>query len=142
MSLPTTPEPRDPDQQPKTNAEDMHDTLPLHEPLHEPLGATTASAAAGAPPEAGAPAAPADAPTQVQTPEQAPVQAPGRPGPRIGTVVWGLIVIVAAVLVVASLTLPFTIDPTIAIISVLIGFGALLIIGGIWAAISQRADRR
>ncbi|KAB1657521.1 hypothetical protein [Pseudoclavibacter sp. CFCC 11306] len=130
MSLPTTPEPHDPDQRPKTNREDMHDTLPLH----EPLGATTASAAAGAPPAAGAPAAPADAPTQVQ--------APGRPGPRIGTVVWGLIVIVAAVLVVASLTLPFTIDPTIAIISVLIGFGALLIIGGIWAAISQRADRR
>ena len=138
MSLPTTPEPHDPDQRPKTNCEDMHDTLPLDEPLHEPLGATTASAAAGAPAETGAPAEPADAPTQMQT----PVQAPGRPGPRIGTVVWGLIVIVAAVLVVASLTLPFTIDPTIAIISVLIGFGALLIIGGIWAAISQRADRR
>lgn len=138
MSLPTTPEPHDPVQRPKTNTEDTHDTLPLHEPLHEPLGATTASAAAGAPAETGAPAEPADAPTQMQT----PVQAPGRPGPRIGTVVWGLIVIVAAVLVVASLTLPFTIDPTIAIISVLIGFGALLIIGGIWAAIGQRADRR
>lgn len=61
---------------------------------------------------------------------------------RLGSIIWGLVVIAFAVLATVTLTLPFTIDPTLVVIGLLLGLGALLVIGGIWAALRQRRGPR
>ncbi|WP_138442197.1 hypothetical protein [Sinomonas susongensis] len=63
-----------------------------------------------------------------------------RQGPRVGTIVWGAVVVVIAGLLVSSRLGWFTVDPGLAAVALLILAGLGLVVGGgLAAARSRRA---
>ena len=61
-------------------------------------------------------------------------------GPRVGTIVWGAVVVAIAGLLVASRLGWFTVDPSVAAVAILILAGLGLVVGGgLAAARSRRA---
>ena len=71
-----------------------------------------------------------------------PVDAPETPGPlpaegpraRVGTVVWGLIVLALAALIIVSRLGLVALNGTYVLIGLMIGAGAALVIGGLLSA--------
>ncbi|MEE1620590.1 hypothetical protein ACQ3I4_10375 [Zafaria sp. Z1313] len=63
--------------------------------------------------------------TQRQDPGQEEVRLP------VGTLVFGLVVVAIGLLMLVSLLYSFTLDPAITIVSLVVGAGLLLVIGGI-----------
>ena len=58
----------------------------------------------------------------------------GRPGVRVGTVVWGLIVLALAALIIISRLGLVVLNGTYVLIGLMIGAGAALVIGGLLSA--------
>lgn len=69
-------------------------------------------------------------------PEVQERQAPDgpRPGARVGTVVWGLIVLALAALIIISRLGIVALNGTYVLIGLMIGAGAALVIGGLLSA--------
>ncbi|MDQ0755453.1 hypothetical protein [Arthrobacter sp. B3I4] len=58
----------------------------------------------------------------------------GTPGARVGTIVWGLIVLVLAALIIISRLGLVVLNGTYVLIGLMIGAGAALVIGGLLSA--------
>lgn len=71
------------------------------------------------------------------TPDGTPLvteNAPAREGARVGTVVWGLIVLALAALIIISRLGLVVLNGTYVLIGLMIGAGAALVIGGLVSA--------
>lgn len=65
---------------------------------------------------------------------QSGADAPQQPSARVGTIVWGLIVLaLAAIIIVAQLGI-VTLNGTYVLIGLMIGAGAALVVGGLLSA--------
>ncbi len=73
------------------------------------------------------------------TPEPSPSPATSRRQVRTGTIVWGLLIISAAVLLLAWLLTDITLDPLAVLLGLLLGGGAALLIGGAVSAFGSRS---
>ncbi len=60
--------------------------------------------------------------------------APQQPSARVGTIVWGLIVLALAALIIVAQLGVVTLNGTYVLIGLMIGAGAALIIGGLLSA--------
>ncbi|WP_253182802.1 hypothetical protein [Arthrobacter sp. SW1] len=69
--------------------------------------------------------------------EQGPLQ---EKGPRVGTVVWGLVVMALAALIVISKLGLVALDGNLVLIGLMIGAGAALIIGGLVSAGTRKRN--
>lgn len=85
----------------------------------------------------------------MDTQEQGPVQENGslqpqeparEQGPRVGTVVWGLVVMALAALIVISKLGLVALDGNLVLIGLMIGAGAALIIGGLVSAGTRKRN--
>ena len=65
---------------------------------------------------------------------------PGSQRARVGTVVWGLIVLALAALIIISRLGIVTLDGTYVLIGLMIGAGAALVIGGLLSARGRDKD--
>lgn len=81
-------------------------------------------------------------------PAQQQQQAPARPlaptGPRptrVGTIVWGAMVLVACAFVAQATLAPGTLDATAWVTALVLGLGVLLLVAGV-AAVVKQARRR
>ncbi len=75
-----------------------------------------------------------------ETPEAAATDTRGRPGARVGTVVWGLIVLALAALIIISRLGLVALNGTYVLIGLMIGAGAALVIGGLLSARGRDKD--
>lgn len=80
--------------------------------------------------EHGGPAAP---------PRSAPPEPPEDSPARVGTIVWGLIVVALAVLIIVAQLGIVALNGTYVVIGLMIGAGAALVIGGLLSA--RRGDK-
>jgi|GEM_PF-1627273 len=64
------------------------------------------------------------------------------PGPRVGTVVWGLVIVALAALIIISKLGVIALNGNYVLIGLMIGAGAALIIGGLVSARSRNAKSR
>lgn len=71
-------------------------------------------------------------PTPRPTPDRS--DEPGTPSARVGTVVWGLIVVALAALIVIGQLGIVTLNGTYVLIGLMIGAGAALVVGGLLSA--------
>lgn len=62
----------------------------------------------------------------------------GRRHVRTGTIVWGLLLIAAGVLILAWLLTDITLDPVVVLLGLTLGAGAALLIGGAVSALGSR----
>lgn len=69
-----------------------------------------------------------------------PPETPGNPRARVGTVVWGLIVLALAALTIVSRLGIVTLNGTYVLIGLMIGAGAALVIGGLLSARGRDKD--
>ncbi|MFJ3403608.1 hypothetical protein [Promicromonospora sp. NPDC090134] len=106
-------------------------------PLREPApGATSAPGAT--PPPSGNPALPAPArPTQAVQPVQPAAPAAPKRGPRVGTAVWGLIVI-AVGLGILAVAAGVVFDLGVALIVLLGAAGVILVAGSVISSVRRR----
>ena len=58
----------------------------------------------------------------------------GAPAPRVGTVVWGLIVLALAALIIVAQLGIVTLNGTYVLIGLMIGAGVALVVGGLLSA--------
>ncbi len=65
---------------------------------------------------------------------QAGADAPQQPSARVGTIVWGLIVMALAALIIIAQLGVVTLNGTYVLIGLMIGAGAALVIGGLLSA--------
>lgn len=92
--------------------------------IHDPSGTQPSSASrpsASQRPEPAQPAAPL------------PTDVPVEQGPRVGTIVWGLMVLALATLIMISKLGIVALNGTYVLIGLMIGAGAALVIGGLWS---------
>ncbi|WP_125615339.1 hypothetical protein [Specibacter cremeus] len=68
----------------------------------------------------------------------APVAAPERPGPRVGGIVWGGIVVVLCVLMIVTRQAGLNLDPGQTAMWLLFGAGAALVAGGVASIVRRR----
>lgn len=113
-----------------SGAGDAHGADDAGEPPH---GAPFASATDPAP-DAAPYAAPAAAPAAV--PESAPEERRG--GPRVSTIVWGLLIMALAGLLIVSRLGIVALDGTYVLIGLMIGTGAALVLGGLVSAAARK----
>lgn len=77
--------------------------------------------------------------------EPGPVPAPGNPAhtarARVGTVVWGLIVLALATLIIISKLGLVALNGNYVLIGLMIGAGAALVVGGLVSARSRKDGR-
>jgi hypothetical protein len=107
-----------------------------------PYGPPAGSGPYGAPPRPG----PYDAPAHGDgswspTPEPEPAPVPEERGPRASTVVWGLVVAVVGLWVLATAA-GFDIDEQLALIVLLAGAGVALLVGSLISAARRRGKER
>jgi hypothetical protein len=69
-----------------------------------------------------------------QTPTTVHTEAPGPAPTRVGTVVWGLIVVALATLIIISQLGIVALNGTYVLIGLMIGAGAALVVGGLLSA--------
>ncbi|SEB76089.1 hypothetical protein [Arthrobacter woluwensis] len=114
----------------------------------EAAGAPGATAATAARPadDAGepwhdAPSASATDPQPAAAPRTVPAVAPEerRGGPRVSTIVWGLLIMALAGLLIVSRLGLVALDGTYVLIGLMIGTGAALVIGGLVSAAARRS---
>ena len=67
-------------------------------------------------------------------------ETPGSPRARVGTVVWGLIVLALAALTIISRLGIVTLNGTYVLLGLMIGAGAALVIGGLLSARGRDKD--
>jgi hypothetical protein len=124
----------------------VHDDSDPLAPLRDPAPQVPATPEATAPasgtgPEAGQPAQPQPAqgqPAQGQTVQQVqPTQASVRRGPRVGTAVWGLIVI-AVGLGILAVSAGVMFDLGVALIVLLGAAGVILVVGSVVSSLRRR----
>ncbi len=65
---------------------------------------------------------------------------PTRSRPRVGTISWGVVLLVAAALLLAGQFFSLSIDPVILTLGLLVGVGLSLVIGGVLSLGSRRTD--
>lgn len=93
----------------------------------------------GAPPR-GAPSAAASDPAPAVAPVAIPAAAPERRGgPRVSTIVWGLLIMALAGLIIVSRLGLVALDGTYVLIGLMIGTGAALVIGGLVSAAARKS---
>jgi len=80
---------------------------------------------------------PAAAPRTVPAPAVAPEERRG--GPRVSTIVWGLLIMALAGLLIVSRLGLVALDGTYVLIGLMIGTGAALVIGGLVSAAARRS---
>ncbi len=61
------------------------------------------------------------------------------PGPRVGTVVWGLVIVALAALIIISKLGLVALNGNYVLIGLMIGAGAALVIGGLVSARSRKS---
>ncbi|WP_243874621.1 hypothetical protein [Arthrobacter woluwensis] len=88
-----------------------------------------------------APSAPATDPLPAAAPLTVPAVAPEgrRGGPRVSTIVWGLLIMALAGLLIVSRLGLVALDGTYVLIGLMIGTGAALVIGGLVSAAARRS---
>ncbi|WP_245413345.1 hypothetical protein [Arthrobacter celericrescens] len=64
------------------------------------------------------------------------------PGPRVGTVVWGLVIVALAALIIISKLGLIALNANYVLIGLMIGAGAALIIGGLVSARSHSPKQK
>ncbi|HET7138645.1 MAG TPA: hypothetical protein VFI36_00655 [Arthrobacter sp.] len=69
-----------------------------------------------------------------QTPTAGHTEAPGPAPTRVGTVVWGLIIVALAALIIISQLGIVALNGTYVLIGLMIGAGAALVVGGLLSA--------
>lgn len=72
------------------------------------------------------------------SPNRSPEFSPVRRAARTGTIVWGLLIIAAAVLLLAWLLTDITLDPLVVLLGLMLGGGAALLIGGAVSVLGGR----
>ncbi|BAS10276.1 hypothetical protein AHiyo4_36980 [Arthrobacter sp. Hiyo4] len=80
------------------------------------------------------PAPDSSAPQTPTTAGQPGADAPQQPSARVGTIVWGLIVMALAALIIIAQLGVVTLNGTYVLIGLMIGAGAALVIGGLLSA--------
>lgn len=75
-----------------------------------------------------------DSTSESTTAPGGPGVGPAQPSARVGTVVWGLIVVALAVLVTVAQLGIVTLNGTYVLIGLMIGAGAALVVGGLLSA--------
>lgn len=80
---------------------------------------------------------PAAAPLTVPAPAVAPEERRG--GPRVSTIVWGLLIMALAGLIIVSRLGLVALDGTYVLIGLMIGTGAALVVGGLVSAAARRS---
>jgi membrane-associated phospholipid phosphatase len=76
-----------------------------------------------------------------QTPTSAHTEAAGPAPTRVGTVVWGLIVVALAALIIISRLGIVALNGTYVLIGLMIGAGAALVVGGLLSARKRDNER-
>jgi hypothetical protein len=122
--------------------DDSDPLAPLRDPAPQvPVTPEATAPASGTGPEAGQPAQPQPAqgqPAQGQTVQQVqPTQASVRRGPRVGTAVWGLIVI-AVGLGILAVSAGVMFDLGVALIVLLGAAGVILVVGSVVSSLRRR----
>lgn len=74
-------------------------------------------------------------------PAYPPAASAPRPTVRVGTVVWGLVVIILAVLIIIASVSAVQLDPVQVLIGLLLGSGAALVVGGVLSALRKQPAR-
>jgi hypothetical protein len=77
---------------------------------------------------------PAQDSSSAQTPTTVHTDAPGPATTRVGTVVWGLIVVALSALIIISQLGIVALNGTYVLIGLMIGAGAALVVGGLLSA--------
>ena len=72
------------------------------------------------------------------SPENSPAHSPVRRPVRTGTIVWGLLIIAAAVLLLAWLLTDIAFDPLAVVLGLMLGGGGALLIGGAVSVLGGR----
>lgn len=101
------------------------------EPIEQPSGSTHhAPAGYFADPAEDIAANPVPGPETQSTDESSGVTGAGRHPARVGTMVWGAVVLVAGVLIILSSQLDINLDPGLTAMWLLLGAGAAMVAGG------------